>query len=93
MSLNKIEKLFLIFILNIFILIKAQFIINILQLKFTQKRLNKLLTLYYTLNIILSSLKNIIEKVIIFCLIILEKANFKDKCYQKFLAINFKNFC
>jgi len=32
--------------LNIFVLTKAQFIINMSQLKFTQKRLNKLLTLY-----------------------------------------------
>ena len=46
MSLNKIKKYFLIFILSIFALTKAQFIINISQLKSTQKKLIKLLTLY-----------------------------------------------
>ncbi len=51
-SLNKIKKYFLIFILNIFALTKAQFIINILQLKFTQKRFVKLLTLYLIIAII-----------------------------------------
>jgi len=51
-SLNKIKRYFLIFILNIFDLTKTQFIINILQLKFTQKRLNKLLILYLIIAII-----------------------------------------
>ncbi len=49
---NKIKKYFLIFILSIFALTKAQFIINILQLKFTQKRLIKLLILYLIIVII-----------------------------------------
>ncbi len=49
---NKIRKHFLIFILNIFVLTKTQFIINILQLEFTQKRLVKLLTLYLIIAII-----------------------------------------
>jgi hypothetical protein len=44
-SFNKIEKHFLIFILDIFVLAKAQFTIDILQLEFTQKRFNKLLKL------------------------------------------------
>ncbi len=52
MFLNKIQKYFLIFILSIFILTKTQFIVNILQSKFTQKRLNKLLTLYLIIAII-----------------------------------------
>jgi hypothetical protein len=46
MFLNRIEKHFLIFMLSISILTKTQFIINMSQLKFTQKRFNKLLTLY-----------------------------------------------
>jgi len=50
--LNKTKKHFLIFILDIFALTKTQFIINILQSKFTQKRLVRLLTLYLTIVII-----------------------------------------
>ncbi len=38
--------------LNIFALIKAQFIIDMSQLKFTQKRLIKLLTLYLIIVVI-----------------------------------------
>ncbi len=49
---NRIKKYFLISILNIFALAKTQFIINILQLEFIQKRLIQLSILYLIIAII-----------------------------------------